>query len=692
MRWFNNGFLMLSSQILFFSTICAQVSSDIRYNQLGFYPSMQKIAVVRNASSSPFYIVTPSASDTVFRGTLSAAQTWPLSNESVSIADFSSLKTPGGYRIIISGGASTIIPFQIKEHAHLSLAIGALKGYYYQRASTPLLPAYAGTWARANGHPDTTVLVHQSAATTQRPAGTIISCPRGWYDAGDYNKYVVNSGISTYTLLSAYEWFPGFCNQLTTNIPESGNGIPDIINEALWNVRWMLTMQDPNDGGVYHKCTDANFDAFEMPWYDTQTRYVVQKSTAATLDFAAIMAQTARITSAFSTNLPGFSDSCLQASKKAWNWARQNPAVYYNQSQMNSQFSPVINTGEYGDGDVTDEFAWAAAELFVTTAQDSFLTVANPLSVSSVDIPATANVRILGLNTFAKNSKTIAAKVDTNTVRSRLVGWANWLISLIPSSPYQTVMGAQSWMFSWGSNAVAANQGMQLLIAYRLTGDSTYLRAALGNLDYLLGRNGTTYCFVTGFGNQSPQHIHHRISGSDGIAAPVPGLLVGGPNPGEEDGVTTYPSSLPALAYTDDQNSYASNEIAINWNAPLVYLTIGLEAILSPDGLSTSVPQRNLENIVPYGFALYPSYPNPFNPSTTLRYDLPNESKVMLKVYDVLGKEVSTLVNHSEAAGNHLVVFNAGNLPSGVYFTRLTAVPNNGGKMYIQSQKMLLAK
>jgi endoglucanase len=690
MRWFNNGFLILSAQSLFFSTVCAQVSSDIRYNQMGFYPSMQKIAVVRNASSTPFYIVTSSQSDTLVKGMLTAAQTWSSSGESVSIADFSGLKIPGTYQLIVPGLGFTI-PFAVKPRVHLNLAIGSLKGYYYQRASTPLLPAYAGTWARAIGHPDTTVLVHPSAATTQRPAGTIISCPRGWYDAGDYNKYVVNSGISTYTLLSAYEWFPEFCDQLTTNIPESGNGIPDILNEALWNIRWLMTMQDPNDGGVYHKCTDANFDAFEMPWYDIQTRYVVQKSTAATLDFAAVMAQTARITARFSSVIPGFSDSCKQAALSAWNWARQNPAVYYNQSQMNTQFSPVINTGEYGDGNVTDEFAWAAAELFVTTAQDSFLTVANPLS-GSVDIPAWANVRILGMNTFAKYSKTIAAKVDTNTVRSRLVGWTNWLTSLIPSSPYQTVMGAQSWMFSWGSNAVAANQGMQLLIAFRLTQDSTYLRAALGNLDYLLGRNGTTYCFVTGFGNRSPQHIHHRISGSDGIAAPVPGLLAGGPNPGEEDGVTTYPSSLPALAYTDDQNAYACNEIAINWNAPLVYLAIGLEAILSPDGLPTSVPQKNLESIVPNGFALYPSCPNPFNPSTTLRYDLPNESKVMLKVYDMLGKEVSTLVNHSEAAGNHHVVFNAGNLPSGVYFARLTAVPNNGGKMYIQSQKMLLAK
>jgi endoglucanase len=670
----------------------SQITSDIRFNQIGFYPSMPKIAIVRNASNVPFYVTTPSKSDTLVKGMLTAAQTWSFSGESVSIADFSSLKTPGGYQIIIPGVGQTI-PFQVNQHVHLNLAIGSLKGYYYQRASTALLPAQASTWARAIGHPDTNVLVHSSAATAQRPAGTIISCPRGWYDAGDYNKYIVNSGISTYTILSTYEWFPEFCNQLTTNIPESGNGLPDILNEALWNVRWMLTMQDPNDGGVYHKLTDPSFDAFEMPWNDTQTRYVVQKSTAATLDFAAVMAQTARITANFSSVLPGLSDSCRQAALKAWNWARQNPTVYYSQTTaFQTQFLPAISTGEYGDNNVTDEFAWAAAELFVTTAQDSFLTVANPLSVSSVDIPSWANVRILGLNTFAKNSKTIAAKVDTNTVRSRLVGWANWLISLIPSSPYQTVMGAQSWMFSWGSNAVAANQGMQLLIAFRLTQDSTYLRAALGNLDYLLGRNGTTYCFVTGFGNRAPQHIHHRISGSDGIAAPVPGLLAGGPNPGEEDGVTTYPSSLPALAYTDDQNAYACNEIAINWNAPLVYLAIGLEAILSPNGLPTSVVQNNVDVSVPERFELLQNYPNPFNPTTTISYRLPMNSFIQLKIFDVLGREVITLVDQLKKPGEYRTQFNASSLPSGIYFARIVATPESGQRQFIRTEKLLLTK
>jgi len=248
------------------------------------------------------------------------------------------------------------------------------------------------------------------------------------------------------------------------------------------------------------------------------------------------------------------------------------------------------------------------------------------------------------------------------------------------------VMGSQSWMFSWGSNAVAANQGMELLIAYRLTGNSAYLRAALGNLDYLLGRNATTYCFVTGFGNRSPQHIHHRISSSDGIAAPVPGLLAGGPNPGEEDGVTTYPSSLPALAYTDDQNSYASNEIAINWNAPLVFLSIGMEALTSPDGMPTGVTKDNGPSTSPRGYGLFQNYPNPFNPSTTIEYAVRRDSHAILKVYNLLGQQVRTLFDGWTGKGVHKLQVDTSGLPSGVYFYTLVA---DG---MVSSRKMILAK
>ena len=344
---------------------------------------------------------------------------------------------------------------------------------------------------------------------------------------------------------------------------------------------------------------------------------------------------------------------------------------------------------------MSDEFAWAAAELFVTTAQDSFLTATNPPPVYYVDIPSWQDVRTLGLYTFAKYSKKVASntsKIDTASIRSQLINFADNLKSTMNSSAYQVVMGNQSWNFVWGSNSIAANQGMLLLVAFRMTGDSTYLNAALSNLDYLLGRNATTFCFVTDFGTHSPQNIHHRISASDGIPAPVPGLIAGGPNPNQEDGASTYPSKLPALSYTDDQNAYACNEICINWNAPLVFLSIGMEAILSPNGLPTSVAQNNIDVTVPEKFELLQNYPNPFNPTTNISYRLPMNSYVQLKIFDVMGREIVTLVDQMKKPGEYLTQFNAASLPSGVYFARIVATPETGQQRFIRTEKLLLMK
>lgn len=681
----NRCHVVLSVILLTVAGASARQTNDIRLNQIGFYPMLPKVAVIRNTGSVPFSVIDVSSQDTVFRGTLTPQQQWSYSGETVSRADFSDLTSTGRYILAIPGVGSSYA-FEIKPRVHQNLAVGVLKGYYYQRASLQLTSDYAGIWARALGHPDTSVLIHPSAATDERPANSIISAPRGWYDAGDYNKYIVNSGISTYTLLAAYEHFPTYCAQLRTGIPESTNSIPDILDEALWNLRWMLAMQDPNDGGVYHKLTNEKFDGWIMPAQATQPRYVVMKSTAATLDFAAVMAQAARIFSNFSSVLPGFSDSCLQASLKAWNWARKNPAIVYDQTLMNNQFSPKINTGEYGDRYFGDELDWAAAELFVTTARDSFLTVANPLNASTATVPSWPNVRTLGLYAFAHYRRAIADRIDTSVVKSRILGLANALCTSMNSSAYGVVMGAQSGDFVWGSNGVAANQGMALLCAFQLTGDSTYLRAALANLDYLLGRNGTTYCFVTGFGSQSPMHIHHRPSHADGIVPPVPGLLPGGPNPHQEDSVTTYPSSMPALSYTDNVESYASNEICINWNAPLVFLAVGVEALASPDGMPTGVNDDCGMRAVPHEYGLLQNYPNPFNPTTTIEYVVPHESLALLNVYNLLGQEVRTLHEGWASPGQHKVSFGASDLPSGIYIYRLT-----GGGVAL-SKKMVLAK
>jgi endoglucanase len=562
------------------------LAQAIRLNQVGFYPGAPKTAFIVGAATDTFYVLTADLKDTVFTGPLGPRRSTDLSRDTTRRADFSALETPGRYVILVPGlGAS--YPLAIRPRAHHELVHAALKAFYFQRASLALEPRYAGKWSRPAGHPDTRVLVHPSAASAGRPAGTAVSSRGGWYDAGDYNKYIVNSGITVATLLSLYEDFPDYVRALEVGIPESGGAVPDLLHEAWWNVRWMLTMQDPSDGGVYHKLTEPRFEGFVMPAEARSPRYVVQKSTAAALDFAAVMAQASRILKPFAHTTPGLADSALTAAIRAWNWARRHPDVFYDQARLNQQFEPHIETGTYGDRDVRDEFIWAATELGVTTRQDSFFTVVPLFPDSSAPLPSWHQVRTLAYYTLARFRDELPRRMAGDRARAErtLIRQGDDLVQRTSRSAYGTVMGADTGDFVWGSNAVAANQGVALIVAYRLTRDRSYLHHALTNLDYLLGRNATGYSFVTGFGDRTPLHPHHRPSAADGIDAPIPGLLVGGPNPGKQDGCV-YAVTGPDGAYVDDVCSYASNEVAINWNAPLVYLAAALEALQYKAGFS----------------------------------------------------------------------------------------------------------
>ncbi|MEP6465917.1 MAG: glycoside hydrolase family 9 protein [Parafilimonas sp.] len=547
------------------------MDEHIRLNQLGFYPGAEKIAVVINDSADDnFYIINTYKNDTAFKGNLSLIHQSANSSLTTRIANFTAFNKQGEY-IVVAGNQQSY-PFNIEKNALHDVAVASLKGFYYIRASMRLEEKYAGKWARAEGHPDTVVYVHASAATTQRPEGTIISTPGGWYDAGDYNKYIVNSGISTATLLSAYEDFASYFDTLKTNIPESKDAVPDILNEALYNIRWMLTMQDPNDGGVYHKCTNAVFDKMIMPDEATAKRYVVQKSTAATLDFAAVTAQASRIFSNYKKQFPGLADSCLKAAEYAWQWAEKNPAVYYNQNEMNKQFQPAITTGDYGDRHVNDEFFWSACELYATTKNEAYYKTINDNISTAFSLPSWNNVSTLGDYTLIRKQEYLPEhKADISALKNKVIAIADNYIENINTSAFETVMGENKRDFNWGSNANAANESIVLINAYFITQSKT-------NLDYILGRNATGYCFVTGIGTKSTMHPHHRPSIADSIAEPVPGLMTGGPNPGMQDGCH-YDFTEPETAYVDSDCAYASNEIAINWNAPLVYVSNAIEAL-----------------------------------------------------------------------------------------------------------------
>ncbi|MBB1283729.1 glycoside hydrolase family 9 protein [Flavisolibacter sp. BT320] len=566
---------------LFSGIAFAQNGSDrIQLNQVGFYPAAPKLAVITGKTSATKFSVTSLDGRTTFySGTLSGEKQSKNSSTVTKTADFSAFKKIGQYVITVPE-MGTSYPFTIAASVHADAAEAVLKAFYFIRSNMPLEERYAGQWARPAGHPDTEVVVHPSAASDTRPAGMVLSSPGGWYDAGDYNKYIVNSGITMGTLFAAYEDFPQYFKQHKVAIPESNNAVPDILDEAVYNLRWMLTMQEPSDGGVYHKLTNADFDGMVMPGVTKAPRYLVQKGTAATLDFAAVTAQAARILKAYVAQFPGLADSCLRASEKAWQWAQKNPSVIYSQREMAPKFDPDITTGEYGDRNYRDEWLWAAAELFVTTGKTTYLDIVKERMSGPVSLPSWANVGMLGYFTLIRAERSLSnqAKPVVAAMKDSVLKIASTYLSNQPSSAFSTIMGQTAKDFSWGGSSVAANQGILLLYAYKLTKNKAYLHGALSNLDYLLGRNATGYSFITGLGSKRVMHPHHRPSEADGIVDPVPGLLSGGPNPGMQD-KCTYPSSEPELAFVDDVCSYASNEIAINWQAPMVYLAGAMEAL-----------------------------------------------------------------------------------------------------------------
>ncbi len=659
----------------FAAGLADDAAERIRVNQIGYYPRGPKAVVVIDPVSAGFSIISETDGSAVYTGTLGPASVWAPSQENAAIADFSDFEGAGVFRVRVEGIGDSW-PFDIGSFVHESVSAAALKSFYFQRASMPLDEAWAGKWKRAAGHPDTSVWVHASAATETRPEKTVIRSPKGWYDAGDYNKYIVNSGITMWTLLAVVEHFPEYAAAFRTDIPESGNGLPDLLDEILWNLRWMLFMQDPDDGGVYHKCTNANFDGFVMPNQARSQRYVVQKSVTATLDFAAVMAQAARVLRAYDPALPGLADSCLFAAEDAWMWAEANPALLYNQTAMNTAFNPDINTGAYGDGNAADEFDWAAAEMYLTTGEAGYLAAADPFGSPDIRVPSWPNVSTLGIISMLMQADRMTKPgVDTGTLQAMFLSFCDGLVRSQNLSAYGVVMGTGSNDFVWGSNAVAANQALCLMVAHRLTGEADYLDAALSNLDYCLGRNATGYSFVTGHGDKTPMRIHHRQSGSDGIADPVPGFLAGGPNPSQQDrnDGAVYTSSLAAKSYSDMQASYASNENCINWNAPLVYILFGIEALMSENGLPSGANSVVSRESAPRGFRIRGNYPNPFNASTRIAYTLDAPAEVRLTVHDALGREVRTLQSGPQTKGRHEASFHASDLPSGVYVVRLQA-------------------
>lgn len=545
---------------------CASAQKFVRVNQIGYGTSMPKIATIVGMNASNYEIKDKKTNTVVYSGEVKEGKYWDLSRETIQNVDFSEFNKEGDYYLQVDDEKS--YPFTIaSSNTYRELLQGVIRAFYYWRSSTAIEPPYSAfkgkDYSRAMGHPDTFVYVHQSAATEKRHVESVISSPKGWYDAGDYNKYVVNAGITLHQMMLSYEMFPEYYKDLNLNIPESGNGLPDLYNEIKWETDWLFTMQDPDDGGVYHKLTTLRFSGFVQPVEDKADRYVVTKTTAAALDYAATMAMVYRIFKLIDTP---YAEKALASALKAYQWAEANPNILYNNPKD-------VRTGTYGDSDVSDEQFWAAAELFLATGEKAYYQKLD--FFQKFDSPTWNKVNTLGLISLRMHSDELPSYVDKKQLDNKFKSLVHTIYNQFKFSPGRLALKK----FVWGSNGDIAINGNLMGIAYQLYKDKKYLDAMVGNFDYLLGSNPTDYCFITCFGSKYPKHLHDRRCASDGIVEPIPGYLCGGANPNQvsDCGQLNYPSLSPARCYLDQECSYSTNEIAINWNAPLILLISMME-------------------------------------------------------------------------------------------------------------------
>ena len=550
----------------------AAPTPDIKIDQVGYAADSPKFAFLvsaRGAAPDIYSVRRKSDGKAVFEGHWGPEVFDPDSGDRVRTADFTSFNVPGAYYFEVPGiGRSW--DFAIDSNIYSRPYYLTARGFYGQRCGSavdlgPEFPGYRHGLCHTAGAFD----------SSSGRSGPHVSA-KGWHDAGDYGRYMISSGISTATLLWAVElWGKGGMRKIKLGIPESGNGVPDLLSEARWNVDWMLNMQD-SDGGVWHKQTSAHFCGFVSPDRDELPSLVIGagqppfKTSCATADLAAVAGIAARV---FGPYDRAYADLCLAAARKAWQWVQSQPNVTFHNP-------PGITTGEYGDQDCSDEIFWAAAELARTTKEPAFESYferhyAEFLSQITPDNPPDiSHTGALGLWTYALGGGLNRAAIKAIVEHS--LETANAIVLRTEAQAYRVSLVRKNYI--WGSNGIAANYSMQLLIANKFRPDHRYVSAATENIHYLLGRNTFSLSFVTQLGSHAVEHIHHRPSIASNLAHPWPGLLSGGPNAGRQDDVSARlaASTPPARSFVDDQGSYSTNEIAINWNAPLVFVLAGL--------------------------------------------------------------------------------------------------------------------
>ncbi|QEO10805.1 glycosyl hydrolase family 5 [Protaetiibacter larvae] len=598
----------------------AETHSRVRVNQYGYLPDGPKRAtvLVDDADAAGVaWTLRDAGGAEVATGTAEPYGDDRTVGSAVQRIVFDEVRATGdGFTLEADG--ETSYPFAIRTGLYAPLTADALNYFYLARSGIPIEAQYAGeAYARPAGHLGIAPNRGDTEVGCQAPQGyyqqwscdDTFDVQGGWYDAGDHGKYVVNGGIAVHQLLDTWEVAAraGRSDLLgdgALSIPESGNGIPDVLDEARWELDWMARMQVPDGqqyaGMVFHKVQDDGWTGLPtMPWESDKVRQVHRPSTAATLNFAAVAAKGARLFDEWDAD---YAESLLAASRVAWAAALDTPDLFASVADGDE------GGGPYDDDQVEDEFYWAAAELYLATGEGEFaeFLAACPEAETAIDPQGG----------FDWRATTALGRIDLAMVESDYPGREAARASVVDAAgtylkaagsafeqPYRPIDGE----YDWGSNAIILNNQAVIATAAEITGDASYRTAVVAAMDYLLGRNGLDRSYITGYGTLYSENQHHRWmahSLDPSLPSPAPGTIAGGPNSAIQDPVAqqAWPDGCIAqLCYLDDIQSYSTNEMTVNWNSALSWVTTWVAVHADAEGAAASAPGEAL----PGGFPVW---------------------------------------------------------------------------------------
>jgi endoglucanase len=518
---------------------CAQ-TTKIRLNTAGFLPDEPKQASIA-APCTNFTLVRASDGQPVFTN----AATGPRHNqdtaEDLYTADFSAFRQSGAFQLDVPGlGRSA--PFRIAADVYDEPFQVVMRGMYLWRCGTAVSATNHGI-----------VYAHEACHTNDAwldiATGEHVhtNATKGWHDAGDYNKYVINAGVTVGVMLRAWEDFGPAIQTVALHLPDARASTPEYLTEIKWELEWLLSMQAA-DGSVYDKVSTKKFGGFIVPEAEATPRYLAPWGSADTAQFTAMMAMAARDFRPFE---PGFAGQCLEAAWKSCRFLQAHPADHRADI---SQFS----TGTYRVRD-SDGRLWAAAQLWEATGDAACLQDCETrIKAARGEFDLNwdyGNVKNLGELAYLFSARAGRDESLIAAMRTNLLAAADRLVEARNAHGYARPAGTAYW---WGGNGNVARQVVLLQAAHRLSPKPEYVTASLDALGHLLGRNYYGRSFVTGIGFKPPLHPHDRRSGAQKLPEPWPGYLVGGSNPG-------------ATNWVDVQANFRVNEIAINWNSALIY-------------------------------------------------------------------------------------------------------------------------